>query len=90
MKLVPRLPPERQLRLLDEWFSNHRTIRSLEVAAECLNYIGTRRDLEFLGRYRIGAGDDAEIERIKDEPSAGDQHVFSWANAHFRILKIRK
>jgi hypothetical protein len=62
------MAPERQLRLLDEWLSIHRTIRGLEVAAECLKYIGTRRDLELLSRYRI-EGDTAEIERIKGSAS---------------------
>jgi hypothetical protein len=56
--------PERQLRLLDGWLSNHRTARGLRVAAECLKYIGTRRDLDLLDRYAIEA-DPAEIEETK-------------------------
>jgi hypothetical protein len=56
--------PERQLRLLDEWLSNHRSVRGLEVAAECLKHIGTRRDLDLLDRHPID-GDAAEVNRIK-------------------------
>jgi len=56
--------PERQLRLLDEWLSNHRTVRGLQVAAECLKHIGTRRDLGLLDRYQID-GDAGEVERTK-------------------------
>ncbi len=56
--------PERQLRLLDDWLSKHCTARGLKVAAECMKYIGTRRDMEALDRYVI-EGDTAEVERIK-------------------------
>jgi hypothetical protein len=56
--------PDRQIRLLDQWLSGHRTARGLQVAAECLKHIGTRRDLELLDRYPI-EGDAAEVERIK-------------------------
>ncbi len=56
--------PERQLRLLDEWLSNHRTVRGLQIAAECLRHIGTRRNLALLDRYPI-AGDVDEVDRIK-------------------------
>jgi len=55
--------PERQLRLLDVWLSAHRTVRGLEVAAECLKHIGTRRDLDLLNRYPID-GEVSAIERI--------------------------
>ena len=56
--------PERQLRLLDGWLSAHRTVRGLEVAAEYLKHIGTRRNLDLLNRYRI-EGDALAVERIK-------------------------
>jgi hypothetical protein len=56
--------PERQLRLLDDWLSNHRTVRGLQVAAECLKHIGTRRDLALLDRYPI-EGDVGDVERTK-------------------------
>jgi hypothetical protein len=56
--------PERRLRLLDGWLSHHPTVRGLEVAAECLKHIGTRRDLDLLDRYSI-EGDAKEVERIK-------------------------
>lgn len=58
--------PERQLHVLDEWLSNHRTVRGLQVAAECLRHIGTRRDLTLLDRYPID-GDANEIEQIKTD-----------------------
>jgi hypothetical protein len=56
--------PERQVRLLDGWLSTHRTVRGLEVAAECLKHIGTRPDLELLDRYPI-EGNAGEVDRIK-------------------------
>jgi hypothetical protein len=56
--------PERQLRLLDGWLSAHRTVRGLEVVAECLKYIGTRRDLDLLNRYTV-EGDASAVERAK-------------------------
>lgn len=56
--------PERQLRLVDQWLSAHSTVRGLQVAAECLRYIGTRQDLDILQRYDI-EGDTAAVERIK-------------------------
>jgi hypothetical protein len=56
--------PERHLRLLDEWLSNHSTARGLKVAGECLRYIGTRRHLSLLDRYPID-GDVGEVHRIK-------------------------
>jgi hypothetical protein len=55
---------DRQLRLLDGWLSAHRTVRGLEVAAECLKHIGTRRDLDLLNRYTI-EGDAPAAERVK-------------------------
>src|SRR5262249_1553069 len=55
--------PERQLRVLDEWLSNHRTVRGLQLTAECLKQIGTRLDLGILSHYPI-EGDASEIERI--------------------------
>jgi len=57
--------PERQLRLLEEWLSNHRTARGLAIAAECLKHIGTRRELDLLDRYPI-EGNAHDIERIKN------------------------
>lgn len=56
--------PERQLALLDRWLSNHRTVRGLLIAAECLVHIGARKDLTLLDRYPI-EGDAASMERIK-------------------------
>lgn len=56
--------PERQLRLLEDWLSRHRTPRGLKVAVECLKHIGTRREMELLDRYAIEV-DAAEVERIK-------------------------
>jgi hypothetical protein len=48
----------------DGWLSAHRTVRGLEVAAECLKHIGTRRDLDLLNRYTI-EGDPSEVGRVK-------------------------
>jgi hypothetical protein len=56
--------PERQLRVLGEWQSNHRTVRGLQVAAECLKHIGTRQDLALLDCFPI-EGDAGEVERTK-------------------------
>jgi hypothetical protein len=55
---------ERQIRLLDEWLSVHRSVRGLEVAVECLKHIGTRRNLDLLDRYHI-EGDASAIGRLK-------------------------
>ena len=56
--------PERQIRLLDGWLSDHRTVRGLQVATECLKHIGTRQDLDLLNRYPI-EGNALEVQRIK-------------------------
>ncbi len=54
---------ERHLPILDEWLSKNRTLRGLEIAAECLKHLGARPDLDLLRRYAI-EGDTGEIKRI--------------------------
>jgi hypothetical protein len=54
----------RILRLIEEWFDNHQTLRGLEVVAECLKFVGTRDSLRILEKHGIEEGDKANRIRI--------------------------
>jgi hypothetical protein len=55
----------RALEVVDCWLAFHPTVRGLQIAASCIQSVGTRRDLSILEQYIIEGSPD-EIARIKE------------------------
>ncbi len=55
---------DRALDLVDRWLASHPTIEGLEIAATCVQAIGTREDLLILEKHKI-AGPSDVISKIR-------------------------
>jgi len=55
----------RALEVVDCWLAFHPTVRGLQIAAGCIQSVGTRRDLSILEQYIIEGSPD-EIAKIKE------------------------
>ncbi len=58
-------PKSRALSLVDCWLAFNPTVRGLQIAAACIQSMGTRRNLSILDQYIIEGSPD-EIARIKE------------------------
>lgn len=66
-------PRNHALSIVDRWLASQPTIRALEIAAECVQAIGTRNDLSMLDKYAVEGSLD-KIASIK-------------ASAHFSVCR---
>ena len=60
----------RIMNIIDRWLSTHSSIDGLKIVAVCLEFIGTRKDLSILDKYKI-EGDPEEILKIKTNTKFG-------------------
>jgi len=58
-------PKSRALSIVDRWLAFNPMIKGLQIAAACLQAVGTRKDLSILEQYTIEGSAD-EIARIKE------------------------
>jgi len=58
-------PKSRALSIVDCWLAFNPTVKGLQIAAACIQSVGTRRDLSILAQYTIEGSPD-EIARIKE------------------------
>lgn len=57
-------PRNRALSIIDRWLSLHPTVKDLQIAAACVQAVGTRKDLSILDKYTIEGSLD-KISNIK-------------------------
>ncbi|AFZ24303.1 hypothetical protein Cylst_2061 [Cylindrospermum stagnale PCC 7417] len=58
-------PKNRVLGIIDHWLAINPTVKGLQIAAACVQAVGTRKDLSILDKYLIEGSPD-EIARIKE------------------------
>ena len=58
-------PRNRVLSIIDCWLASHPTVECLRIAAECVQVIGTRKDLSILDKYTIEGPPD-KVANIKE------------------------
>jgi hypothetical protein len=54
---------DRIVALVGDWLAEHRTVKGLEIAAECIQSVGVRKDLGILYKYAIDGPQD-KVESI--------------------------